>query len=225
MTPRESFESSSEGDDGMIEEYIERKKRTEQRKEKWKKTEIQKLENTYLRHEIYSFSQGQLEELFQESKLHLCFEGKPNKYTKHFYHYHGWFELIYVYQGNCYNHFMDTDETVILKEKEILIIQPQVPHCTAALQDTDQIFHVIIELNFMKTILLSQFYQYKKFFCELYDFLSVNRKNKTYFLFQDCTQYRIEPILELILYEIDEMYLYGIGLCSRGSDKSGSRGD
>lgn len=190
----------------MIEDYIEKQKKEDHLENRRKEKEIQWLETVYLKHEVHRFSRKQLEEMFRESKLHLCFQKRPDKYSSHFYHCHGWFELVYVYKGNCYNHFMNTNETVILKEKELLIIHPQTPHCTAALHDTDQIFNVIIDLDFIQTILLSQFCEDKAFFIELHHFLFGNQEKKPYLFFKDCARYRVEPIIELILYELERNF-------------------
>ncbi len=188
----------------MIEEFIEKQRLIEDQKKKQMTPEkIRQIEAVYRNHEVVHYCTSWIHQLFVESGLHLCLLHKPDKYAFHFYHCHGWFELVYAYRGNCYNHFLDTNETLILKEKEVLILHHKTPHCTCGTTENDLIFSFVINLDLIKNVLLSQCYDDNFFFLELYGFLFGKETKQSYLYFPSHPKYRLEPILEIMANEME----------------------
>ena len=60
--------------------------------------------------------------------VHVSYHGLPNEFnrTRHF-HRHDYFEMMYVYRGNCIN--MLPNETLYLKQGDLFLLNPNVLHC------------------------------------------------------------------------------------------------
>lgn len=81
---------------------------------------------------------------FKDTKVKVFLQGPPTSWSRDFFHTHGYFELIYVYQGKCHNIWWHSKEELILHEQDVLMINPQTPHATFASTGDDKVFNLII---------------------------------------------------------------------------------
>lgn len=69
------------------------------------------------------------------------------------FHNHDFFELVYVYRGNCHNCYADYE--ICMKEKDLLLLNPDAVHCVYTLDPEDVVFNFLIPKESFKEVYLS----------------------------------------------------------------------
>lgn len=64
------------------------------------------------------------------------------RYSPAFWHNHDFFEMIYVYHGNCMNYLFD--QKISMQSGDICIMAPNVMHAISAFHDSDIILNILI---------------------------------------------------------------------------------
>lgn len=93
--------------------------------------------------------------------------------TYKLFHNHDFFELVYVYRGQCFNCVKDYE--INLKEGDLLLLNPNALHCLYTCSETDVIFNFLISAevfdhsflslmsdNLISNFIMSYLYQMRK---------------------------------------------------------------
>ena len=71
-----------------------------------------------------------------------------NNNPRHLLHKHDYFELMYVYRGQCENRLVN--ESMPLSEGDILLLNPATAHCPVTCSEGDCLFNILISINYLK---------------------------------------------------------------------------
>ena len=136
-----------------------------------------------------------------DQDIAVLYYGLPvNQPPKNYiWHNHDYFEMIYVYHGNCFNRFQD--KTIQLYQGDILLLNPTILHQIYALHEDDYIFNIMLSKSLFEGAiwqLLSDNKLMNNFFVNY--FYQMN-KIKDYIHFNHCQDHRIQEVITSLIAE------------------------
>lgn len=102
--------------------------------------------------------------------VHVSYHGLPNEFnrTRHF-HRHDYFEMMYVYRGNCIN--MLPNETLYLKQGDLFLLNPNVLHCPHVESENDILLNFWISNDLIQKDIIPMMRESSLFMSFFVDFL------------------------------------------------------
>ena len=92
----------------------------------------------------------------EDEKIEVLLHHAARYSDSDFFHYHNFFELIYMYCGGSVQHFKDKD--LPLKEHDILILNPHTIHAPYTTEEQDCLFNIIISKSLFEQSMMSLLY-------------------------------------------------------------------
>ena len=115
------------------------------------------------------------------------------------FHNHTYFELIYVYKGNCINRFQDHE--IELHQGDILLLNPNVLHALYVMEPTDYVFNLMLSKKLFETSMMSLLSD-NKFLSEFFfNYLYQMNQTRDYIYFPTHHNPSIDETVTGIIYE------------------------
>lgn len=110
-----------------------------------------------------------------------------------FFHCHDFFEMIYVYRGNCLQRFPDKEFT--MREHDLLLLNPYTIHAPYTMKNEDSVFNILISKTLFERSLLSLISDNRIFSEFIINCLYQSSKSNDYLYFPANEN---EPVLDLV---------------------------
>ena len=124
----------------------------------------------------------------------------PNAFDqKGFMHRHDYFELLYVYRGQCINLF--EHDKLKLRHGDVLLLNPHTLHCPYTLDQDDCLFNICIRKPLLEKSMLSLLSDNHLFSSFIVDCMYQINKARDYLFFQNDEQFQVNLIMESIITE------------------------
>ena len=116
-----------------------------------------------------------------------------------FFHYHDFFELIYLYRGGCLQRFAKSELT--MKEHDILLLNPNTVHAPYTMAQTDCMFNVLISKSLFEQSMLSLMTDKQVLSSFILDCLYQISKARDYLYFPADETGKVSEIIESLIVE------------------------
>ena len=157
--------------------------------------------------QMHRFMRGtpdKMKHQLQNSKIKIILQGPPASWSRDFFHTHGYFELIYVYRGECHNIWWYSQEELLLHEQDILIINPQTTHSTFTSSTDDKVFNLVISNDLFEQSMLTMMEENHFLSSYISTCLYQVDRASDFILFPASTELPVQPLIELLVSEYYE---------------------
>ncbi len=125
----------------------------------------------------------------------------PQEPDRNFFHRHGWFEMVYVYRGQCFNRWWEQDQELVLKEQDVLLLNPLTPHAPYTLTDQDCVFNILFTSDLFEHSMLSLISDNHLFSSFISDCMYQIDKAQEYLYFPADEEFPVLPVMQMLIPE------------------------
>ena len=132
--------------------------------------------------------------------IEISLHQSPSEFDqKGYLHRHDYYELVYIYQGGNVNLFQNS--RIEMKQRDILLLNPNTLHCPYILNKQDCMFNIKIPISIIENSMLSLLSDNHLFSNFIIDYMYQVNKASDYLYFPYDPESKIAIIMETIIME------------------------
>lgn len=144
---------------------------------------------------------GNVDLFFGKKNIIVKLHHMPQEPDRNFFHCHGFFEMIYVYRGQCINRWWGQDDDLVLNEQDVLLLNPLTPHAPYTLTNEDCIFDILFKRDLFEHSMLSLISDNHLFSSFISDCMYQMDKAQEYLYFPSDEEFSVLPIMQMLIPE------------------------